>query len=160
MSALTEKIEKELTPLVRELDCEIVRVMLFNSEKNKTLQLMIEKANGDSATIGDCEKISRAVSVSLDVMNPIKGQYNLEVSSTGVDRPLTKPADFLKFCKKPVVVKTYVLKNERKIFKGCLEFASENGINLTLDTPLQNGNNSIDLSYEEISSAYIDGFKV
>ncbi len=160
MSALTEKIEKELSPLVKDLECEIVRIILFSSEKNKTLQIMIEKANGESASIDDCEKVSRAVSISLDVMNPISGHYNLEVSSTGVDRPLTKHSDFVKFCGKPVVVKTYVLKNERKIFKGSLEFASENGINLALDTPLQDGNNTIDLSYEEISSAYIDGFKV
>lgn len=160
MSALTERIEKELAPLIRDQGCEIVRVALFNFEKNKTLQIMIEKQNGDSATIEDCEKVSREVSVSLDVMNPISGHYNLEVSSTGIDRPLTKPSDFVKFCGKPVVIKTYVLKNGRKIFKGNLESASENGITLVLDAPLQDGNIKVDLPFEEINAAHIDGFKI
>lgn len=160
MSALTSKIENELSPITNELGCVIVRVSLFSYEKGKTLQIMIEKEDGNSATIDDCEKVSRAISIELDVLNPISGQYNLEVSSTGVDRPLTKPEDFMRFCEKPVVVKTFVLKNDKKIFKGTLESASENGIKLLLDTPLSDGGNSIELTYDEISSAHIDGFKL
>ena len=159
MSTLTEKIEKELAPLVNGLGFDIVRIMLIGSGARRTLQIMIEKPDGTPINIKDCEEVSRAVSVSLDVMDPISGHYNLEISSTGIDRPLVKPADFIKFQGKPVVVKTYVMKNERKIFKGSLEFASEHGINLTLDTPLSNGNTTQDFVYDEISSAYIDGSK-
>lgn len=159
MSALTTKIEEKISPIVNEMGFEIVRVALFGSDMKKTLQIMIEKSNGDPINIKDCEDVSRAVSVCLDVMDPISGHYNLEVSSTGIDRPLVKPSDFVKFQGKSIVVKTYVMKNDRKIFKGSLEFASENGINLILDMPLTDGNTKIDFTYDEISSAYIDGSK-
>ncbi len=159
MSGLTEKIEEEITPLVKSLNCEVVRVTILEHGRDKILQIMIEEKDGSPATITDCEKVSRALSVKLDVMDPIKERYSLEVSSTGIDRPLVKPSDFIKFCGKPVVVKTYVLKNGSKIFKGNLESASENDIKLTLDTPLNGGGDSITLLYEEISSAHIDGFK-
>ena len=160
MSALTSKIESELSPITKELGCVIVRVAIFTHEDGKTLQIMLEKEDGNPATIGDCEKVSRAISIELDVLNPITGHYTLEVSSTGIDRPLSKPEDFMRFCEKPVVVKTFVLKNDKKIFKGTLESASENGIKLLLDTPLSDGGNSIEFTYDEISSAHIDGFKL
>ena len=160
MSTSIEKIETEISPLVKDLGCEVVRVALFGSNKTKTLQIMIEKDDGSCVTIDDCENVSRALSINLDVMDPINGNYNLEVSSTGIDRPLTKPKDFVRFCQNPVIVKTYVLKNERKIFKGVLESAAENGIKIMLDTPLPDGSDSVELEYGEISSANIDGFKI
>ena len=160
MSGLTEKIEEEITPLVKDLGCEVVRVAIFDHGKDKTLQIMIEEQDGSAATIKDCENVSRALSVKLDVMDPIRERYSLEVSSTGIDRPLVKPSDFIKFCGKPVVVKTYVSKKGCKTFKGNLDSASENDIRVALDTPLNDGDDSIVLLYEEISSAHIDGFKV
>lgn len=160
MSASTTKIEEEITPLVRDLDCEVVRVAFFDHGRDKILQVMIEKSDGTSATITDCEKVSRTLSVKLDVMDPITGRYRLEVSSTGIDRPLVKPKDFIKFCGKPVVVKTYVSKGGCKTFKGSLESASENGIKLSLDVPLDDGSDTVALSYEEISNAHIDGFRI
>lgn len=157
MSALTEKIEEQVLPIVQEMGFEIVRVAILGSGSKKTLQIMIERADGVPINIKDCEEVSRAVSVCLDVMDPIQGNYNLEISSAGLNRPLVKPSDFVRFQGEDVVVKTYVSKNDRKIFKGNLEFASENGINLVLDAPLNNGNTKIDFLYSEISSAYIDG---
>ncbi|MBQ7524707.1 MAG: ribosome maturation factor RimP [Alphaproteobacteria bacterium] len=159
MSSVLEKIERELSPLVANFGCVIVRVKLNGSGRSKTLQIMIERENGDAANIEDCEKVSRIVSVKLDVMNPIDGHYNLEVSSTGIDRPLVKPKDFARFCGKPVVIKTYTSKNGCKIFKGKLDFASESGIKVVSDAPLQDGNRITELLYEEISSAHIDGFE-
>ena len=135
---------------------EIVRVMFFGNGPRRTLQIMIEKSNGDQINIQDCEDVSRAVSVCLDVMDPVGGRYNLEVSSPGVERPLVKVSDFIKFQGKDIVLRTYVMKNNRKIFKGNLDFASENGINLVLDTPLEDGNTKLEFSYDEISSAHLD----
>lgn len=160
MSALTEKIEFEITPLVSELGCQVVRVAIFDKGRDKILQIMIEKNDGSSATITDCEIVSKNLSIKLDVMDVIDDRYRLEVSSTGIDRPLVKPADFIRFCGKPVVVKTYVANNGCKTFKGNLESASENDIKLALDTPLKDGSEAIVLHYEEISSAHIDGFKI
>ena len=159
MSLLTVKIEDELSPIVKEFDCRIVRIAIFKKAKSKTLQIMIEKIDETLVTIDDCQKVSRAVSVCLDVMNPISGQYNLEISSTGIDRPLVKIEDYIKFVGKSVVIKTYSLKNERKLFKGVLASASENGIQLELDSPLIDGSLFIDLVYDEISSSHINGLK-
>ncbi|MDR0942414.1 MAG: ribosome maturation factor RimP [Holosporales bacterium] len=160
MSTLIEKIEQDISPLVNDLECIVVRVAFLGNAKNKVLQIMIEKASGEAATIGDCEKVSKAVSTILDVSDLVGGRYSLEVSSAGVNRPLTKPADFFRFCGKPVVIKTYALKNDRKVFKGNLESASEDGIRLILDAPLSNGDNIVDFIFKEISSAYVDGFKI
>lgn len=159
MSALTTQIENKISPIVNGMGFEIVRVKFLGSGSKRTLQIMVERSDGNLVNIKDCEEVSRAVSVCLDVMDPISGHYNLEISSTGIDRPLVKPSDFIKFQGKSIVVKTYVMKNDRKIFKGSLEFASENGINLILDMPLNNGNTKLDFTYNEISSAYIDGSK-
>ncbi len=160
MSLLTDKIEQHITGVVNDLGFQIVRVALFGSEGYRTLQIMIEKEDGSAVTIDDCEDVSKASSVSLDVMNPIKGRYNLEVSSAGMDRPLVTPKHFSRFCGSPVVVKTHVLKNDRKIFKGVLESATKNGIKLSLDSPLANGDDSVELGYDEISCANINGLKL
>ncbi|MDR2667296.1 MAG: ribosome maturation factor RimP [Holosporales bacterium] len=160
MLPLAQKIEKELSNLVRDLGYEIVKITFLNSRKRKTLQMMIERLDGQSVSIQDCEIVSKEVSVSLDVINPVKHHYSLEVSSPGIERPLIKPADFIKFCGKPVVVTTYVLQNERKVFKGILEFASNNDIRLRLHKSPPGEENEISLMYEEISDAYIDGLKL
>jgi ribosome maturation factor RimP len=159
MSVLTTKIEDEISPIIEEFGCSIVRIAIFRSAKSKTLQVMIEKSDGSAATIENCEKVSRAISVCLDVANPISGRYNLEVSSTGINRPLVKVKDYIRFIGKPVVVKTYALKGGRKIFKGILDFANENSVKLELDIPLIDGSSSIDFVYDEISNSNIDGFK-
>ncbi|MDR1034843.1 MAG: ribosome maturation factor RimP [Holosporales bacterium] len=158
MSVALDKIEYELSFLVEALNCKLVRVAFIKTGRNKILQVMIEKMDGRSATMKDCEDVGRALSVKLDVIDPISERYSLEVSSTGPDRPLVKSDDFKRFCGKSIVVKTYVLKDGQKIFKGILESATDDGITLKFRTQLQNGFEEVDLRYNEISSAHIDGF--
>ncbi|MDR0695344.1 MAG: ribosome maturation factor RimP [Holosporales bacterium] len=158
MSVLLEKIERSISGIVAELGCSIVRVQFLNKGKgNKTLQLMIEKKDGSPCNITDCERVSRSVSVSLDVIDCIDGRYDLEVSSAGIDRPLVKTADFARFCGNPVVVRTHGAKNERQLYKGNLEFVSEDGIKVVLNAPLLDGTSVINLRFEEINNAHIDG---
>ena len=158
MSALTDRIKNDLAPIVSELGCNIVRVCIFKT-KTRTLQIMLERLDGSPVNIDDCEKVSHAVSVCLDATNPIQGHYNLEVSSTGINRPLVTKEDYRRFAGKPVVIRTYVLKNGRKIFKGILDSVSEDGVVLTLDLPLSDGNKVADFVYSEIKSGCLDGFK-
>ena len=159
MSTLEGKIAEEITPLVQGLGYELVKVTLFHHGTNKVLQIMIERSDGNSVNIDDCQRISKALSLKLDVMDIIAGKYNLEVSSAGIDRPLVKPKDFIRFCHSNVVVRTHVAKFGCKNFKGSLEFASESGIKLKLDVPLKDNGDEISFLYEEISSAHIDGTK-
>ena len=156
MPSIIQKIEEYLTPALTELGYSIVRISILGSSRNKTLQLMIEKDTGESVNINDCEIVSKEASVLLDVLDPIREHYNLEVSSTGINRPLVKYKDYVRFCGNNVFIKTYISKYNKKIFRGILESVSEHTIKLKLKEALLNGDFFIELAYDEISSAELD----
>lgn len=109
----------------------IVRVQLSGSHR-KVLQIMIERLDEKPITADDCSTVSRVVSVLLDVQDPIKNPYVLEVSSPGLERPLVKLKDYQRFCGQMVVVTTQQPINERKRFQGRLTSANEREITLDL----------------------------
>src|SRR5579863_2047604 len=82
-----------LDPVAGALGYSIVRLRLMGGERARRLQIMAERADG-TMLVEDCKALSRAVSEVLDAADPIRGEYLLEVSSPGVDRPLTRLADF------------------------------------------------------------------
>lgn len=130
----------------------IVRVNVSGNLR-KTLQIMIEKLDDTPITVDDCEKVSKLISPLLDVENVIAESYVLEVSSPGLDRPLTKPSHFQRFVNSPVSVQTNFLIKNRKKFQGILAFASETGIKLVLSQPNEDQTTEIELSYDDIRSA-------
>jgi len=81
-----------ITPSLKDLGYELVRITMTGNEK-KILQVMAERPDG-TMTIEGCTEVSRMVSALLDVEDPISGAYDLEVSSPGIDRPLTRLKDF------------------------------------------------------------------
>lgn len=81
-----------ITPSLEDMGYELVRITLTGSDK-KVLQIMAEKPDG-TMTIDGCTEVSRMVSALLDVEDPISGAYDLEVSSPGIDRPLTRRKDY------------------------------------------------------------------
>lgn len=87
------EIETMIRPTLNELGFAIVRVLLSGDRRAK-LQVMIERADEAALTVEDCSTASRAIEAILDVEDPISGGYVLEVSSPGIDRPLTRPTDF------------------------------------------------------------------
>jgi ribosome maturation factor RimP len=87
-----DKLLAILEPASRDLGYEIVRIRLIGS-RSKTLQIMAERPDGKMASI-DCEKLSRGLSPLLEAEDPIESEYTLEVSSPGIDRPLTRMSDF------------------------------------------------------------------
>ena len=87
-----DKILALIEPAARDLGYEIVRIRIMGARR-KTLQIMAERPDGRMAS-GDCEKLSRGLSPLLDAEDPIDGEYYLEVSSPGIDRPLTRLQDF------------------------------------------------------------------
>jgi len=89
-------IERLITPSAEAMGFEIVRVLLTGTQRPR-LQIMAERADGGGMIVDDCARLSRAVSAILDVEDPIAGAYELEVSSPGIDRPLTRLADFARF---------------------------------------------------------------
>ena len=156
MTTTEKKIEEYCTPALTELGYSIIRIKIFKAGKHTTLQLMIERADGNSVGLQDCEKVSREVSVLLDVLDPIKGHYSLEVSSAGIDRPLTKVSDYKRFVGKDIIVKTYASKAGYRLFKGVLEYADERLIRISLKKPLDTGEFQLELAYDEISDAQLD----
>ena len=88
-----ERLEALILPTLESMGYELVRVQ-FQGKSRPTLQIMAERVDGQGMAVEDCADISRALSALLDVEDPIAGAYVLEVSSPGIDRPLTRAKDF------------------------------------------------------------------
>lgn len=91
------KILQLLAPSIENMGYEVVRVRMQGSGSAKALQVMIDRTDGKMIGVEDCEKVSKHISALLDVEDPIDTSYNLEVSSPGVDRPLTRLKDFIRY---------------------------------------------------------------
>ena len=89
-----EELWQLIAPSVENLGYDIVRLKWMGTDAGKTLQLMIEQKNGGPLLVDDCERVSHTVSAILDVEDTIEGAYRLEVSSPGIDRPLTRKKDY------------------------------------------------------------------
>lgn len=90
------EVEDLISGPLRAMGYAIVRVLLSGDRRAK-LQIMVERLDGVGITVEDCAAVSREVSAHLDVADPIRSAYVLEVSSPGIDRPLTRPEDFDRF---------------------------------------------------------------
>ena len=90
----TAAIARMIEPAVKELGFDLVRVAMIGGTSDPTLQIMAERPDTRQLTIDDCSDLSRKVSDLLDAADPIEESYRLEVSSPGIDRPLTRPGDF------------------------------------------------------------------
>ena len=87
-------LERLIEPEVKHLGYDLVRVMMIGGTSDPTLQVMAERHDTRQLDLSDCEKISRRLSELLDLADPIDGSYRLEVSSPGIDRPLTRLKDY------------------------------------------------------------------
>lgn len=114
---ICSKVMELIEPSLSNLGYEIVRVVLQGGDI-KTVQIMAERADRQSMTLDDCTKVSRTVSALLDVADLFQDRYMLEVSSPGIDRPLVKPADYVRFQGCDAKIETSVEINKRKRFKG------------------------------------------
>jgi len=95
--------------------------MLIGGKGRQTLQVMAERQDRAGMTVDDCADISRALSALLDVEDPLPGAYNLEVSSPGIDRPLTRRDDFARFAGFEAKVELSAPVAGRKRFRGRLK---------------------------------------
>lgn len=133
--ALTEqerRIESLAAPVAEGLGLVLVRVRLMGG-KRPTLQVMIERAGGGLADIGDCEAFSRAFSPVLDAEDPISDAFTLEVSTPGIDRPLTRPGDFARWVGHAAKLELARPLDGRRRFQGVIAGEDERGIHLLLD---------------------------
>jgi ribosome maturation factor RimP len=111
---------------------ELVRISLTVRDR-PTVQIMADRADGGQMTIDDCETISHAIGAVLDVEDPIHGSWTLEVSSAGIDRPLTRVKDWNRFAGHLARAETIVPINGRKRFSGVALGADEQAARMRLD---------------------------
>src|SRR5690606_38870124 len=107
-----------LDPVAESLGLEIVRVRLMGGTQRRRLQIMAERPADHDISVEECARLSRAVSEVLDAADPIAGEYLLEVSSPGVDRPLTRLIDFQMFEGFEARLETDRMVEGRRRFRG------------------------------------------
>lgn len=133
MSAIEDRIGRMVEDSLQSLGYELVRVQLSGSPGKRTLQIMAERADRAAMTVEDCAEISRLTSALLDVEDPIEGAYTLEVSSPGIDRPLTRAEHFARYAGFEARVEMAIALEGRKRFRGTIQGVENGAVVLTLD---------------------------
>ncbi|MBO6774037.1 MAG: ribosome maturation factor RimP [Marinibacterium sp.] len=130
-TAMDRRLAEIITPVIEDLGCELVRVRLM-SGKSPLLQVMADKPDG-GIEVDDCAEISNAISAIMDVEDPISDAYTLEVSSPGIDRPLTRIKDFELFEGYEAKLETAELIDGRRRFKGELAGVEEDEVLINVE---------------------------
>ena len=130
-SATEKKLFEIINPILSDMGFELVRLRLI-SNKEITLQIMAARPDG-YINVDECAEISTGISAVLDVEDPILDTYNLEVSSPGIDRPLTRIKDFEAFEGYEAKIETVELIEGQKRFKGTLAGINGSEILINLD---------------------------
>jgi ribosome maturation factor RimP len=130
--AKKDQLEALLAPAVRSLGLELWGVELALSRSRGLLRIYIDRPQRP-VTLDDCEAASREISALLDVNDPISGNYTLEVSSPGIDRPLFAAAQYPRFVGEALRVQTLAPIGNRRKFQGKLVAADGEGIVLSVD---------------------------
>lgn len=131
-AGLEGRIAAAVAPTLADMGYELVRVAVLGRER-PTVQIMADRADGALITVEDCEAISRAVGAVLDVDDPIPGAWTLEVSSAGIDRPLTRRKDWVRFAGHQARAEVNLPINGRKRFTGIVLGADAEAARLRLD---------------------------
>jgi ribosome maturation factor RimP len=122
-----------IEPSLEAMGYRVVRIA-FLGARRATLQIMAERIDDAPMTVDDCTEISRSVSALLDVADPISGAYMLEVSSPGIDRPLTRPEDYDRFAGFEAKLELNQPLDGRKRFRGRLLGRDDDHIRLVAET--------------------------
>ncbi len=126
-----ERVIALIEPTASELGYRIVRVRL-SGNRRKRLQIMAERASDGLMGVDDCARLSRALSPVFDLEDPVQGEYDLEISSPGIDRPLMRIEDFERFIGYAAKLETAAMIDGQRRFKG--EIASVEGDVIVLAT--------------------------
>ena len=139
------KLNELLQPLVEDLGYEFIGLEYNSNPKHALLRVYIDHENG--VAIEDCETVSRETAALLDVKDPIRNHYNLEVSSPGLDRPLFTPAHYLQFAGYAAQINLFAPQDGRRKFSGPILGADENSVRMEQD------GSEVTLEFANISKA-------
>lgn len=146
MAALEEQVEALVTPAIEAMGYFVVQVTVKDANKSRLLQIMAERADG-GMNVDDCAKISHQVSALLDVEDIIPGEYRLEISSPGIDRPLIKRTDYENHMGHLAKIELLLPINGRKRYTGVLKTLIGDVLTLEVD------GKPVALDYDDIQSA-------
>jgi ribosome maturation factor RimP len=132
ISPQEDRILAMAEPLASELGLEIVRIRIMGG-KRPLLQIMIEKEGGAPTDVEDCATLSRNLSPVLETEDPISEAYRLEVSTPGIDRPLTRIGDFGRWEGHLAKIELTMPLEGRRRFQGIIQREDENGVAILLD---------------------------
>jgi ribosome maturation factor RimP len=144
-AAIDRRIAEIITPVIEDMGFELVRVRLMTG-KESILQIMVQRPDGQ-IEVDECAQVSTAVSATLDVEDPIVDVYTLEVSSPGIDRPLTRMKDFDQWEGFEAKIETDELIDGRRRFKGQLAGTEGDEVLITITE------GTIGLKFEWLSDA-------
>jgi len=144
-AAIDRRIAEIITPVIEDMGFEVVRVRLMTG-KESILQIMVQRPDGQ-IEVDECARVSTAISATLDVEDPIVDVYTLEVSSPGIDRPLTRMKDFDQWEGFEAKIETDELIDGRRRFKGQLAGTEGDEVLITITE------GTIGLKFEWLSDA-------
>jgi ribosome maturation factor RimP len=127
------KLLELLDPVAEAAGYAVVRLRLMGGAERRKLQIMAERPSDGDMNVEDCARLSRKFSEVLDAADPVKGEYVLEVSSPGVDRPLTRLADFQAYEGFEARLELDRLAEGRKRFRGKLAGVEDGQVAIDLD---------------------------
>ncbi len=129
---LEARIADAIAPTIEHMGYELVRVQVSGKER-PVVQIMADRADERPFRVEDCEAISHAAGAVLDVEDPIKGEWTLEVSSPGIDRPLTRTKDWNRFAGHVATLELMIPQDGRKRFRGIAIGADAETVRVKLD---------------------------
>jgi ribosome maturation factor RimP len=145
MRRFSEKLQHIVESVVSAMGYELVGIEQVQRPRNSLLRVYIDHENG--ITLDDCQGVSHQLSGVLDVEDPIQGNYTLEISSPGLDRPIFKASDFERFTGHKVKIKLSSAKSGRRNYSGTLQGLKDE------EVVLQDGDDEIRLPLSKIEQA-------
>jgi len=140
-----QKLNELIQPLVEDLGYEFVGLEYNSNPKHSVLRIYIDQETG--LDVEDCARVSRETAALLDVKDPIKSQYNLEVSSPGLDRPLFTAGHYREFTGRLAQINLYGPQDGRRKFQGPILDVSEKGVTIDQD------GSQVTLDFDNIAKA-------
>jgi ribosome maturation factor RimP len=145
------RVAEIVEPIIQSLDMRLVRVR-SSGQNGLTVQIMAERNDG-TMSVEDCEAVSRAISPALDVDDPVQKAYHLEISSPGIDRPLVRRSDFVRWEGHLARCDASVLINGRKRFRGFIRDVTETGFSVERDQPAYGEENLAVIPFSALAEA-------
>lgn len=130
--AVQDELKALLKPAIESMGFEFVGLEYLSNPKNRMVRIYIDH-EPDGVSVDHCADVSREVSALLDVEDPVSGQYSLEVSSPGLERPLFEPEQYAAFAGEEAVLRLYAPVEGRRKLVGTLEGAADDHVSILVD---------------------------